>query len=562
MFGSSTTMKRSSPPTWTDGPPTRCLYWDRSGSQLFNVSRDPNLSLFTIRLRDPAVSTMQAPAISTERLLYVLLVTLVAVGVARRTWNLRGRRAFARSRGCLPPRSRAPVKDPIFGFDFIYDAIFNKAGDRYLESTLKSFRELGTTYTMSRWAMSVFYTCDSLNMKQILAGSFEDFGLPHTRVTALSSFVGDGIFTLDNEPWYHARMSLKPMVARSDKETIRGILEGNFQSVLRLLPDDGASVNLQDIFFRLVMDFATEYLTGNSAHMLDNEDTQGARAQQFVSDYMTCSTEVITCLGLGPLQHLRFNSDAKRAKNAVFSFLDAFIDDSLRKRAIKGASVRDDFLTQLTALTTDRMVLRNQLLHILIATRDTVASTLSNLFFVLARNPQVYDKLRANVLAVAGTEAPTTDQLKQMKFARWCVNESLRLHPVIPIGGRQARRDTVLPRGGGADGQAPLLVPEGTIVMSNVYAMHRDEQVFGANVEAFNPERWDNLHPGWGYLPFSGGPRICMGQHIALTVVQYILVRMAQTVSSIDGLGEKDWVEQYALATTCRGGVHVSLHKA
>lgn len=89
---------------------------------------------------------------------------------------------------------------------------------------------------------------------------------------------------------------------------------------------------------------------------------------------------------------------------------------------------------------------------------------------------------------------------------------ALRLHPVIPIGGRQARRDTVLPHGGGADGESPLLVPKGTIVMFNVYAMHRDDKVFGANVEAFSPERWENLRPGWAYLPFSGGPRICMGR--------------------------------------------------
>ncbi|PWI76171.1 hypothetical protein PCL_03365 [Purpureocillium lilacinum] len=505
---------------------------------------------------------MQVTTDNAAWTLYVLLATVFAVGIARWTRKLQARRAFAKSRGCLPPRSRAPVKDPIFGLDFIYDAIFNKSSDRYLEGTLKSFRELGTTYTMSRWAMSVFYTCDSLNMKQVLAGSFEDFGLPGTRVTALSSFVGDGIFTLDNDPWYHARVSLKPMVARSDKETIHGILEHNFQAMLRLLPTDGSSVNLQDIFFRLVMDFATEYLTGNSTRMLDNEGARGDTAQQFVSDYMTCSTEVITRLGLGPLQHLRFNSNANKAKKAVFGFLDAFIDDSLRKRAIEGTSDRDDFLTQLTGMTTDRMVLRNQLLHILIATRDTVASTLSNLFFVLARNPQCYGKLRAEVLAISGTGPPSTGQLKQMEYARWCVNESLRLHPVIPIGGRQARRDTVLPHGGGADGESPLLVPKGTIVMFNVYAMHRDDKVFGANVEAFCPERWENLRPGWAYLPFSGGPRICMGQHIALTVMQYVLVRMAQSFSSIDGVGDGDWVEQYALATTCRGGVHVNLRKA
>ena len=90
--------------------------------------------------------------------------------------------------------------------------------------------------------------------------------------------------------------------------------------------------------------------------------------------------------------------------------------------------------------------------------------------------------------------------------------EALRLHPVIPTNARQAKRDTVLPRGGGPDGNSPLLVTEGTVVLFNVYAMHRDERVFGGDIEAFVPERWRGLRPGWGYLPFGGGPRICMGR--------------------------------------------------
>ncbi|KAJ6439817.1 cytochrome P450 [Purpureocillium lavendulum] len=406
------------------------------------------------------------------------------------------------SKGCLPPQS--------------------KPAEKLLEETLAQFRKLGTTFIMSRWAMSVFYTCDSLNIKQILAGSFEDFGLPDARIAALSSFVGDGIFTLDNEQWYHTRVSLKPMVAKVDKEAIHAILEHNFQAALRLIPTDNSAVDLQDMFFRLVMDFATEHLTGNSARMLSNDGTGGVRAKQFVADYLTCSTEVIARLSLGPLQHFRVNRTANGAKLAVFRFLDSFIDDSLRKRAAEGLVGREDFLSQLMAMTTDRKVLRNQLLHILVATRDTVASTLSNMFFMLARSPQAWEALRLEVMSTAGTEAPTAGRVKQIKYVRWCINE----------------------------------------FMFNMYAMHRDERVFGADVEAFKPERWENLRPGWAYLPFSGGPRICMGQHIALTVIQYILVRMAQTFSSIEGVGADEWVEQYALATTCRGGVHVKLQKA
>jgi cytochrome P450 len=49
-------------------------------------------------------------------------------------------------------------------------------------------------------------------------------------------------------------------------------------------------------------------------------------------------------------------------------------------------------------------------------------------------------------------------------------------------------------------------------VLYSVYAMHRDRAVYGADADAFRPERWETLRPGWAYLPFNGGPRICLGR--------------------------------------------------
>lgn len=69
-----------------------------------------------------------------------------------------------------------------------------------------------------------------------------------------------------------------------------------------------------------------------------------------------------------------------------------------------------------------------------------------------------------------------------------------------------------LPVGGGPDGKSPMLVRKGTCVLMNLYAMHRREDVFGPDTEAFRPERWDGLRPGYAYLPFNGGPRICLGR--------------------------------------------------
>ena len=105
-----------------------------------------------------------------------------------------------------------------------------------------------------------------------------------------------------------------------------------------------------------------------------------------------------------------------------------------------------------------------------------------------------------------------------MKYLRALLNESLRLYPVVPENDRQAKNDIVLPVGGGADGKSPVFVAKGQMAHWSVYAMHRRKDLFGEDADEFKPERWldrseqKGLRVGWEYLPFNGGPRICIGR--------------------------------------------------
>ena len=89
---------------------------------------------------------------------------------------------------------------------------------------------------------------------------------------------------------------------------------------------------------------------------------------------------------------------------------------------------------------------------------------------------------------------------------------ALRIHPVVPGNARMALKDTVVPLGGGPDGKSPLLIPKGWSLAWSVFSMHRRKDLFGEDAEEFKPERWETLRPGWEYLPFNGGPRICIGR--------------------------------------------------
>jgi cytochrome P450 len=77
--------------------------------------------------------------------------------------------------------------------------------------------------------------------------------------------------------------------------------------------------------------------------------------------------------------------------------------------------------------------------------------------------------------------------------------------------------DTVLPRGGGADGTSPVLVTAGTPVVYNIHGLHRRRDIYGSDADDFRPDRWEGLRVGWEFLPFSGGPRICIGRESCLS---------------------------------------------
>ena len=82
---------------------------------------------------------------------------------------------------------------------------------------------------------------------------------------------------------------------------------------------------------------------------------------------------------------------------------------------------------------------------------------------------------------------------------------------------RFATKTTIVPKGGGPDCQSPVLIRKGTGIGSSVYHMHRGKDLYGDVADEFRPERWERdqlAHIGWGFLPFLGGPRLCLGSKL------------------------------------------------
>jgi cytochrome P450 len=131
-------------------------------------------------------------------------------------------------------------------------------------------------------------------------------------------------------------------------------------------------------------------------------------------------------------------------------------------------------------------------------------------------------QLAEEVHTVVGGRAPTVDDLPRLRFTEQVVSEALRLYPPAYAIGREALADCEI---------SGYRVPAGTTIYVSPWVMHRDPRWFD-NPQAFRPERWAGSLakqlPRFAYMPFGGGPRICIGNRFAMMEAVLILATVAQ----------------------------------
>jgi cytochrome P450 len=339
--------------------------------------------------------------------------------------------------------------------------------------------------------------------------------------------------------------------------------EEHIQNMMRVMPakQDGWTdvTDLQPLFFRLTIDSATEFLFGESVDsqltsLPDYTSSRGPMAvneKDFATSFDKAQGTIATATRLGEGYWLVYDKTFKEHCNRCHTFIDHYVQLALSKE--KGSTQKTSsgkekyvFLDALVESTRDPVELRSHMISILLAGRDTTASLLSYVFMLFTQHPDVYAKLRSIVREEFGTYTQprnlTFSGLKSCNYLQWIMNETLRLYPVVPLDGRRALKDTTIPLGGGPDAKSPVYVKKGMQVEYSVYVMHRRKDLWGEDADEFNPDRWDGRKSGWEYLPFNGGPRICIGQQFALTEAGYVIVRLAQRFESIVGEGNT-WEE-------------------
>lgn len=453
----------------------------------------------------------------------------------------------ARALGCGP----VPVEPTTWplGLDMVKAGLRADRDQRTPDFVTDRFHAMGPRYTFGVRILgtSNLITAEPKNVQAILASQFSDFAMGRARKTNLKAVLGRSIFAVDGAAWHAAREAVRPIFARENIADL-ALLERHVQTLFACIETQAGvdettgwtneAVGLAALFPCLTMDSATELFLGHSTHSLRARAQGEPLRHDFHWAFARVQETLSVRMRLRSLYWLYGHAELR----ACMQILDAFVDDAMRR-----ADARDkrrgqyDYLDALRQRCADRAEVREQVLGLLAAGRDTTASLMSWVVYCLVRHPRVWAKLRAIVLDEFGADGGdarevTFQKLKGCRYLQHVMNETLRLHSIVAFNSRMALRDTTLPVGGGPDGTMPVFVPAGTEVNFSTHVMHRRKDLWGEDADRFVPERWESIRPGWSYAPFNGGPRICIGQQFALTEAGYVIVRMLQRYETIEGV--------------------------
>ncbi|KAH9822161.1 cytochrome P450 monooxygenase [Melampsora americana] len=495
-----------------------------------------------------------------------------------------GRRAHACG-ARLAPRAHSPLP---FGISFVLDRIkliaSGTPGDiRHLFSRDRGISP-GTHVLRTRsFGSEMIHTLSHLDAKHVLATGFEKWGKSPDAVEGFKPILGDGVFASDQRGlWSWHRALIRPHFTRKRISDLDACEEHVHRVVTWLKKksevDEGADMqdgesfisNFHLFFSRFTLTSSSQHLFGKCLDML-NELTadrlaadhliDADRFSQALQDAMTDAVKISLLPSFLIRAIHKFTMPSKSIKT-VFEIVDRLLS-SEKGQAHEGEDQEINFVEGLRRSGCSHETLRFELLNVLFAARDTTASLLTSCIYELAGRDELWNRLQMEAVGLSISSVVSVEDLSKLKLLRAVLNETLRLHPPLWTNWRHAFEDDVLPSG--------IFVPAGTNLQFYIHAFHRDQKLWGENAEEFVPDRWlDGSQTEQGketstFQPFSGGPRICIGQQAALSEASLVLLRLIQSFSGAELVGpsaRKESVQEApTLILSFRGGLWVKFHK-
>jgi len=390
------------------------------------------------------------------------------------------------------------------------------------EFMAKLARTYGPVVRVNLGVERLIYVNDPELIQEILVGRAADL-VKDSITQKLNETLGNGLLTSEGAFWRRQRKLMAPLFKRKTLESYASVMVDRTDRWLATM-GDGEERDVHADMMRLTLDIIVGTVFGME---LDLDATRVGHAIDLMMDQF--EKELRTWRRFVPQSWLL----GGRAKTAeARATLDGVVYPLIRKRreALQAGGESDDIVTRLLAARgedgtamSDQQV-RDEAVTMFVAGHETTALVLTFAALLLARRPEVADRLREEAQSALGERSPTMADMAQLPLARAVVLETMRLYPPAYIIGRKSMVPINL---GG------FRVDAGEQMLMVQWVMHRDARWFVEPTE-FRPERWlDGLEerlPRGVYFPFGGGPRICIGQHFAMMEATLCLVTMVRRV--------------------------------
>jgi cytochrome P450 len=372
----------------------------------------------------------------------------------------------------------------------------------------------------------------------------------HYILRLLVPLLGSGLLTSEGDFWLRQRRLMQPAFLRDRVASYAPVVIDYANRVLAEWRD-GDTRDLHEEMMRLTLGIAAKTLLDVEA-----TDRSGAVARAFEQVLADFSYRFESAYPLPLWLPTPWNRKVKRALARLDEVIHGIIQE--RRAADSG---RGDLLSILLRTRdaedgqgmTDRQ-LRDEVMTLFLAGHETTANALAWTWYLLATHPEAEAQLLADLGAALGGHAPTAADLPRLDCAERVILEAMRLYPPVYGFGREARADCTV---GGHR------LPAGTTVLMSQWVLHRDPRFFDAP-DQFRPGRWAGglagRLPRCAYIPFSAGPRVCIGNTFALMEATLILAALAPAFrfALVPGQVVKPWP---SVTLRPADGINVVLHR-
>jgi cytochrome P450 len=365
---------------------------------------------------------------------------------------------------------------------------------------------------------------------------------------SLSLVTGSGLLTSDGAAWRTARRVAQPAFHHSSLDGVAAQAVAAAERLRARWPvGTDAVVDVDAAVLQATLEVVGRTLFGSDVG--DDGERVVAAVLDALEVVIARARTPVPVPGWVPTPSNRRLARARRV-------LDEVVGTVVSRRRAAGTLAEDEDLLALLLRAVDAGQLptgavRAELVTLVIAGHETVASCLTWTLHLLSEHPHVQERLHAELDAVLAGRAPAWSDLPRLVWTRAVVDESLRLFPPAWVVTRKAEADDVV------DGVA---TPAGTLAIISPWLLHRREDAFG-DPERFDPTRFtDGTGPARGaYLPFGAGTRLCIGRDFALVEAVLVLAALLRDRRVEPVPGARPPVVQALVTLRPRGGLPLRL---